>query len=385
MKHSFIRRVLLWVIPGIAAGVLTACLLTGVAYRDMAHLAGNVLQGKSVAEALKDSDAKAARRGEAYLEHYGYRTFGRIGKYLPMCVGVNVLLFELAGAVVYERERRDKKRRGRRLEELSAYLAAANRGEALSLMRKEDEFSHLEDEIYKTVMELACTKEAAVKDHEILSKRIADIAHQLKTPLTSMSLMTELLEEYETEETKVYLERLKRQARRLETLVNNLLALAKIDAHTIVFHRKETEVAELLQVSLDALYALKQEKEIQVRILGETQVNVSVDEKWTSEALINVLKNCMEHTPEGGDITITCQQNPLYTEIDIEDGGTGLAKEDIPHVFERFYRGKQAAKDSAGIGLALAKVIVEAQNGHIHAQNSAAGHARFTVRLYPEN
>lgn len=384
MKHSLTGRILVWLILGIVAGVLSACLLTGVAYSDMAHLVGSITNGRSVAEALKDQDADATATGKEYLEHYGYRTFGRIGKFLPACLGINVLLFELAGLAVYERERRDRKKRDRRLEELSAYLAAANRGEALSLMRKEDEFSHLEDEIYKTVMELACTKETAVKDHEMLSKRIADIAHQLKTPLTSMSLMTELLEEYETEETKVYLERLKRQAERLKTLVNNLLALAKIDAHTIVFHRKETEVSELLQVSLEALYALKQEKDIQVHILGGTQMYISVDEKWTSEALINVLKNCMEHTPNGGGITIVCRQNPLYTEIDIEDGGEGLAKEDIPHVFERFYRGEQAAKDSAGIGLALAKVIVEAQNGHILAQNSSAGHARFTIRFYPE-
>ena len=122
MKHSFIRHILLWMIPGIAAGVLAASLLTGVAYSDMAHLAGSISNGRSVAEALKDQDADVTATGKEYLEHYGYRTFGRIGKFLPACLGINVLLFELAGLTVYERERRDRKKRDRRLEELSAYL-----------------------------------------------------------------------------------------------------------------------------------------------------------------------------------------------------------------------------------------------------------------------
>ena len=104
--------------------------------------------------------------------------------------------------------------------------------------------------------------------------------------------------------------------------------------------------------------------------------------QWTSEAILNVLKNCAEHTPQGGVIRINYEQNPLYTELLIEDGGTGFSKKDMPHLFERFYRGERAGKDSAGIGLALTKLILEEQNGQIRAENSADGHARFCIRFY---
>ena len=121
---------------------------------------------------------------------------------------------------------------------MTQYLRAVNRGEAKALARREDQFSHLEDEIYKVMMELTCTKEAAVRDHAVLSDRIADIAHQLKTPLTSMSLMAELLEEYQPEEAKEYLWRLKNQVERLKNLASGLLILAKLDSHNTPYSKE---------------------------------------------------------------------------------------------------------------------------------------------------
>ena len=160
---------------------------------------------------------------------------GKWGTYLPFTAGICILLFQISGFITFSLRCREEGREQKRIRELTQYLRAVNSGEGVVLCRTEDNFSHLEDEMYKTVMELRSTKEAAVKNHEILAERIADIAHQLKTPLTSMSLMTELLEEYQTVETKEYYNRLSSQIERLKSLVAGLLALAKLDSHGIVF------------------------------------------------------------------------------------------------------------------------------------------------------
>ena len=111
-------------------------------------------------------------------------------------------------------------------------------------------------------------------------------------------------------------------------------------------------------------------------------MSVRADRQWTEEAILNVIKNCAEHTPEGGQIQIRWEKNPLYTEIRFTDSGKGFSKKDLPHLFERFYRGENAQKDNAGIGLALAKLVVEQQEGHIYAENTRDGHACFILRFF---
>lgn len=259
-----------------------------------------------------------------------------------------------------------------------------NAGQGGSLTRREDAFSFLEDEIYKTTTALKGAKEIAVKNHEVLEARIADIAHQLKTPLTSMSLMTDLLEEYQTQETREYYNRLTTQITRLQNLVSGLLALAKLDSHGIVLEKKQFRMQELVEISVETVRQMFTQKNVYLQISSEPEQDawISGDLEWTSEAVINVLKNCWEHTPKDGTIFVSWSHNPLYVQLIIEDSGTGFAKEDLPHLFERFYRGANAAKDSAGIGLALAKLIMEQQNGHILAENSPQGHARFIFKWY---
>lgn len=276
-----------------------------------------------------------------------------------------------------------------RIRGLTEYLRAVNSGEGAALSRNEDDFSHLEDEMYKTVMELRSTKEAAVKNHEVLAERIADIAHQLKTPLTSMSLMTELLEEYQTAETKVYYSRLYGQIERLKNLVKGLLALAKLDSHGLVFCKERLVVSELVEAVGESLMEMMEERRITLVIeerccdgQAKEEAFIFADRQWTEEALLNLLKNCVEHTPKGGKIVVSYSRNPIYTELRMEDGGIGFAAKDIPHLFERFYRGKEAANDNAGIGLALAKAVVERQNGRLLAENTAEGHACFRVKWY---
>lgn len=410
---AFLVSCVFWLIPGILAGVLTAFCYSLREYDYTVRLTEAVLEGKSIAAGLKYAGEKggnadkesvsdenkipetsggageadqAAVDADAYLQSYGYGKLDRFPGHLPYALAAGIVLFEISGAILFFlRGRKDKRCRGR-IEGLTEYLKAAGRGEAAALNRQEDMFSHLEDEIYKTVAELACTREEAVRDHEILAERTADIAHQLKTPLTSMSLMAELLEPSLGEEDKEYLNRLENQVERLKGLVEGLLTLAKLDSHTMVFHRQNVEAKELIELAAEPLRAMLRQKRVELACsIGgtkEQEIWLFADVQWTAEALLNILKNCLEHSPKDSKISVSCEENPLYTELIVEDGGRGFSKKDLPHLFERFYRGEEAADGSAGIGLALAKSIIEKQNGQVRAENSAQGHARFCIRWY---
>lgn len=373
----------IWLFSGIAAGILLAFIFSFQQYRISAEIAGSILQSESLAQGLKQHSVVFYPEGAEFLHNYGYRMSGSFWRYLPFTMGISIVFFQIVGWISFWIQWQKEKRFRQRILELTEYLKAVNSGEAAVLCRKEDAFSHLEDEMYKTVIRLRTTREEAVQNHEILSERIADIAHQLKTPLTSMSLMTELLEEYQTSETREYLIRLSSQIERLRALVSGLLSLAKLDSHEIIFQMEKTELSELLRSAAEPLQEslLREQITLSIKESGR-ECFIYADRQWTEEALTNLLKNCMEHTPAGGQILVMYHQNSLYTELQIQDTGSGFSKEDLPYVFQRFYRGKGAAKDNAGIGLALAKAVLEQQNGQIAAENTADGHARFRLKWY---
>lgn len=396
-----------WLLLGTAAGFLLALVVTFQEYRRFSEWVGAALRQESSVEnadiqengmeetkiremrsmeqtfaaALKNCGPSDRAAGQEWLLEYGYRPWGRLGEHTAVLSALCVLMAEGIGWSLFLIQKKRQKKQEQRIEGLTQYLLAAERGEAAALCRREDAFSHLEDAVYKAVMELRSTKEEAVHSHEVLSQRIADIAHQLKTPITSMSLMTELLEEGQTEEGKECLLRLSAQIRRLQNLVQALLSLAKLESHTIRFEREVVDAEGLIEGALEPLLELFQNKQIRLDASGET-VYIQADRQWTEEAVLNLLKNCAEHTPAGGQIRVRWQENPLYTEIRFTDGGKGFHKKDLPHLFERFYRGEGAQKDSAGIGLALAKLIAEQQNGQLYAENTLDGHAGFILRFY---
>lgn len=393
----YFRTFIIWLLPGLAVGFLVAVVVTFQEYRNFSEFTGAVIE-HSVKEqethskeerniqelfsyALKRRNASNRKTGEILLCEYGYRTWGRLGEHVRYLSAICVLLMEMMGWTIFWKRNRERKKLEKRIEELTEYLLAANRGEAGVLRRKEDEFSRLEDEIYKAVTELKSTKEEAVHNHEVLSERIADIAHQLKTPITSMSLMTELLEGQQTEAGKEYLQRLTLQIHRLQNLVYALLSLAKLESHAIRYKAEKLDMETIIEGAAEPLQDLIWKKRIQLEVCGG-QVSIQADRQWTEEAMLNLLKNCIEHSPAEGVIRIQWEENPLYMEIRFTDCGKGFAKKDLPHLFERFYRGEDAQKDSAGIGLALAKLVVEQQNGHIYAENTIDGHASFIIRFY---
>ena len=377
-----------WLLPGTIFGILLAVFLSLQQFQVMKELSGNILQENSLEGGLKQSFFpnifQAEERGQVFLQEYGYHAMTFFWKYLPPAASISILVFQTVGWIQYGFWLKEENRRRKRIQALTAYLKSVNAGHAGSFTRMEDEFSFLEDEIYKTTTALNSAKEIAVKNHDVLEARIADIAHQLKTPLTSMSLMTDLLEEYQTQETLEYYNRLTSQITRLQNLVSGLLALAKLDSHGIVLEKKQFRIQDLIDISVETVKQMFTQKQIQLLISKELEQDTWIcgDLEWTSEAVVNVLKNCWEHTPQNGKIFVSWSHNPLYVQLIIEDSGTGFTKEDLPHLFERFYRGTNAAKDSAGIGLSLSKLIMEQQNGHILAENSLQGHARFIFKWY---
>ena len=344
------------------------------------------LAGKVTAILKESSTASVSREGREWLDRYGYTAAYYRRGLLPVYLGISCLCFLGIFAVWLCWYKRSEKGKGQRIEELTAYLEDVNQGRETVLSRREDEFSILEDEIYKTVRELRRTKEEACQERQNLADNLADIAHQLKTPITSMSLMVQLLQqEGEIQGTKVYLDRLEDQIFRREYLVASLLTLSRLDAGTLELEQENLDAASVIIEACESLEPQIRAREQTLSIPQQIQACFKGDRHWTAEALSNLIKNCSEHAEEGGSITIKYHQNPLYTEILVADNGPGFDEEDIPHLFQRFYRGKNAGRDSIGIGLALSKSLIERQNGTLRADNGQDGGACFTVRFYTDS
>ncbi len=284
------------------------------------------------------------------------------------------------------------KTEAKRIEELSDYLEQVNMGKAVVLsVSGEDLFSKLEDEIYKTVTFLYQTKDAAVQAKNDFAENLSNIAHQIKTPITAISLSLQTLSEMplKKEYEKDRMEQIKKQLNRLIHLEESLLVLSRLDAGTLMFQKEDVDVFTLLVLAADNLQELFADSGTSADIPESGEMAVTADLNWTMEAVINVMKNCMEHNA-GGTVHCSYGQNPLYTEILIWDEGDGFAKEDIPHLFKRFYRGKNADAggnirgSGIGIGLALSKEIIEHQNGTIRAKNLPNGGACFEIRFYKQ-
>ena len=273
-----------------------------------------------------------------------------------------------------------RKKENKRISALTDYLEKVNTGQKGVLFSTgEDELSKLQDEIYKTVTELYQTREAALNARKSLAENLDNIAHQIKTPITSISLSTQMMYE---EPSPVHLKEIRRQLSRLTHLEESLLLLSRIDAGTLPLERKEIDVFTVLMLAADNLQELFRKAGVSVHIPEAGEMMITADMDWTMEAVMNLMKNCMEHTPPGGMVSCAYEENPLYVQIRIWDTGSGFVKEDIPHLFERFYRGQNAKAGSIGIGLSLAKGIIERQNGTVSAQNLAGAGACFEIRFY---
>ena len=315
-----------------------------------------------------------------YLGMYGYRA-GEFCKELPTHTFIlPVMLFlTVSGAFVLTAwlfRRRSQKR----IVDLTEYLERVNIGAGGTLIQtQEDDFSRLQDEIYKTVTTLYQTREAAVSAKKNFAENLANIAHQLKTPITAAFLSLQLMKKETANE---YANQIEKQLDRLNRLEESLLMLSKIDAGTLLLKHERVDLYTALNLAAENLNDLLQDGHISIEIPENGCIEFFGDLEWTMEAFINLMKNCMEHSQPGGIVHCDYSGNPLYAEIRIWDDGTGFDKEDLPHLFDRFYRGRRAVGNGIGIGLALARSIFELQNGTITAYNRRNGGACFEIRLY---
>jgi len=276
--------------------------------------------------------------------------------------------------------------RYREIENLSSYLRQISNGNYTLDVRdnQEGELSILKNDIYKVTLMLSEHSALLQHDKVQLTNAISDISHQLKTPLTSMTVMADLLSEPELppEKRTEFTRNIRIQLERIGWLVSSLLKFSKIDAGTVQFKKDPISVRTLFQKSLEPVLIPMDIKEQTVSIKGDDTVSFLGDLNWTAEAVINILKNCVEHTPEGGEISISFAENALYTELIIADNGKGIPKEELPYVFQRFYKGNNASEDSVGIGLALSHSIITSQNGDINIKSEKGIGTQFHIKIY---
>ncbi|MBR1758284.1 MAG: HAMP domain-containing histidine kinase [Lachnospiraceae bacterium] len=332
---------------------------------------------------------KSATQESSLAGKYGYDderfmnavagTFAR--KVVWLGIAVIVLLAVAFGLYLLHLQ----KKRERDLQVLIKYLHEISR-KVYQLSPKEnaeDEFSLLSNEIYKIAVLLKETSDNSQKDAENLSRALADISHQLKTPLSAIGILLDnILEDPEMPEEirQDFLKSMDQQVTRISELVETLLSLARFDAGTVKMNPEPMRVGDLVDEALSELAILLDVSDVAVETTGDLDFSLLLDRRWEREAIKNIVKNAAEHSKPGTMIHVNGADCGMYYVLKIRDEGEGIASEDLPHIFERFYKAKNASASSVGIGLSLAKTVVEAEEGYLNAESETGKGTTFTIR-----
>ena len=332
--------------------------------------------------------------GEKILELYGIKqgeqnTILELekenSKFIVMysIIGLIFATLTIVTIVIYIKER------NKRIDQLIFYIEEINKKNyKLEIENNtEDELCNLRNELYKITIMLKEQAEMEQKEKKELATSISDISHQLKTPLTSISILLDNMREnpdMDKETRMKFIHEIKRQIEWINWLVISILKLSRLDANVVIFNKEQINVNKLIKEVTQNLaipIEIKNQKVIVPEEATNKQISFIGDYKWQLEALTNIVKNCVEHTPENKNIYIDYEQNNLYTKIIIRDEGEGIDKKDVSHIFERFYKGKNASENSIGIGLALAKTIIEKENGHIICKSEIGVGTTFEIKF----
>ena len=382
MKPSFVRRMAVPAVCLLAVAMVAGLLACWSAARQLALLDGFctalVARAPETADAvyaLVKDGTFAGQAAPGVLAALGYRPrdFAAGTGWLFAVAGAALALglALLSGALFLSRRAAHRQR-----QQLIHMLESTRTGQPLPLLTEdgmaEGSYARLTDEIQKTVTELALTRQAAVAARDRFAQNLANIAHQLKTPLTALSLAAQ----------SAGVESMAAPLARLTGLEESLLLLARLDTGALPLHPEPCDLYTLLMIAADNLESLAESAGVTLDIPELDPIPVTCDPGWTMEALLNLMKNCVEHAPAGSAVRCRCHRNALCTEVVLQDAGAGFSPADLDHLFERFYRGEHPSPHSTGLGLAIAKELLERQNALVHAENAPDGGGRFVVRFY---
>lgn len=293
--------------------------------------------------------------------------------------GLLAFLLLLTGIKIKDRARKKE------LEDLNLYMQKICNGnyELAIDDNCEGELSILKNNIYKVILLLRSSNDALKKNKANLADSLADISHQLKTPLTSMTVMCDLLKNEQDEENrKKFLNNIDFQLEKMNWLIITLLKLSKIDAGTVTFKKENYNLLNSVNNAISSFQIIAELKSINIVKKIDENIFVSGDEKWDTEAFSNIIKNCLEHTYDNGILEISANENSIFTELVIKDNGTGIEEKELKHIFERFYHGKNSSNQSVGIGLALAKTVLQHDQATIDVESKIGQGTTFYIKFY---
>ena len=280
------------------------------------------------------------------------------------------------------------RRRERKLKELTLYLLKLQDGAELPPFEsfEEGQLGVLQSEIYKMVNLLDEETKKSKRQNHYVADMLSDLSHQIKTPLAGITLMTDLLKDPELPEEKreEFVEKIDRQTEKITWLVRNLLTLAQLEADMLKLKKEIVSARELVETAIGPLNILAELKGVELKTSLPEGTALTCDKAWTAEALSNVIKNCIEHVSAeaGKHVWISVTENNFAVTFTIQDDGPGIPAEELPHIFERFYKGKNSSKNSVGIGLSMARQLFLQQNGTIEAAIEAGKGTTFRIRFY---
>ena len=408
MKHLRNKNIKYLILPMILLIIATSIIITIQTYNQykkvtitanqkIADIIGTIIKEKPEIDTRKiieilnsNQNTEEYQKGQAELTKYGIdinetNSIITVQNQMKQNLILNIILIIIFSILwmaiifVYLRKR-DKK-----INQITQYInEIKNRKYDLDINENsEDELSNLKNELYKITIMLKEESEITKKDKENLKMSVEDISHQLKTPLTSITIMLDNLKENPNmdENTKQkFIFEISKQIEWINWLVISMLKLSKLDANVVQFYKEKINLKKLINEIIKNLEIPIEIKNQQIIIEGDENASFTGDYKWQQEAITNIIKNCIEHNKEKGKLFIKYEENTLFTKITIRDEGEGISKEDLKHIFERFYKGQNSSENSVGIGLALAKNIIEKNNGMISCKSELDKGTEFVIK-----
>lgn len=399
IKHLILPMLILTIVMCIAFTIQTFNQYKQVSIivnQKIANIIGNFtekypeIDTKEIVKILNSSNIEEIKTGQAELLKYGIdikevNSIIQVEKQMKSNLIINILLIVLFSflwliIILFYLKRRDKK-----IKQITKYInEIKNKKYELNIdENSEDELSNLKNELYKITIMLKEESEISKKDKENLKVSVEDISHQLKTPLTSITIMLDNLKENPNMDENIkqkFIFEISKQIDWINWLVISMLKLSKLDANVVQFYDEKinlnkfiTEIVKNLEIPIEI-------KNQNIIINGDNEAAFVGDYKWQQEAVTNIIKNCIEHNKENGTINIKYEENNLFTKISIKDEGIGIEKEDLKHIFERFYKGKNSTDNSVGIGLSLSKNIIEKNNGIILCKSEIGKGTEFIIK-----